>query len=66
MRSIQKEYFNTEEASAYISMSRAWLEAGRYRGSGPPYIKLGHAVRYRRSALDEYMAAREREHTAEG
>ena len=58
------EYLSTEQVAAYLGMSRQWLEIGRHKGYGPPYIKLGHAVRYKRSALDEWMLARQQSHTA--
>jgi hypothetical protein len=52
-------YLTTVEAARYLKLSRQFLEAARYRadGSGPAYIKLERAVRYRRSALDEWMTA---------
>jgi predicted DNA-binding transcriptional regulator AlpA len=52
-------YLTTVEAAKYLSLSRQFLEAARYRadGSGPAYIKLDRAVRYRRSALDTWMTA---------
>lgn len=59
------EYLSTEQVAAYLGMSRQWLEIGRHKGYGPPYIKLGRAVRYKRSALDEWMLARQQSHTAE-
>ena len=53
------DYLTTVEAAAYLKLSRQFLEAARYRGdgSGPGYIKLGRAVRYRKSALDAWMSA---------
>jgi excisionase family DNA binding protein len=56
---ITSEYMTTKQAAQYLNLSRQYLEAARYRGdsSGPPYIKLDRAVRYRRSALDSWMAA---------
>ena len=60
-----REYLTTIQAAEYLGMSRQWLEIGRCRAYGPRYVKLGHAVRYKRSALDDFMAARERDHTAE-
>jgi excisionase family DNA binding protein len=53
------EYFTTVEAAAYLRLSRQFLEAARHRGdgSGPSFIKLERAVRYRRDALDAWMAA---------
>jgi predicted DNA-binding transcriptional regulator AlpA len=52
-------YLTTPEAAEYLRLSKQFLEGARYRadGSGPSYIKLKHAVRYRRSALDEWMTA---------
>jgi len=52
-------YLTTVEAARCLKLSRQFLEAARYRadGSGPPYIKLERAVRYRRSALDAWMTA---------
>ena len=52
-------YLTTVEAARYLKLSRQFLEAARYRadGSGPAYIKLQRAVRYRRSALDAWMRA---------
>jgi hypothetical protein len=52
-------YLTTVEAARYLNLSRQFLEAARYRadGSGPAYIKLERAVRYRRSVLDAWMTA---------
>jgi hypothetical protein len=52
-------YLTTVEAARYLKLCRQFLEAARYRadGSGPAYIKLERAVRYRRSALDAWMTA---------
>jgi predicted DNA-binding transcriptional regulator AlpA len=52
-------YLTTVEAAKYLKLSRQFLEAARYRadGSGPAYIKLERAVRYRRSDLDTWMTA---------
>lgn len=51
------EYLTTSEAAEYLKLSRQFLEAARHRGdgSGPPYIKLRRAVRYRLSGLDAWM-----------
>jgi predicted DNA-binding transcriptional regulator AlpA len=56
---IVTEYMTTQEVAAYLKLSRQFLEGARYRGdgSGPDYIKLGRAVRYRRSVLDAWMSA---------
>ena len=56
---IASPYMTTTEAAAYLKLSRQYLEAARYRGdgSGPAYVKLERAVRYRRSVLDAWMSA---------
>jgi hypothetical protein len=55
-------YLTTVEAAAYLKLSRQFLEIARHRGdgSGPDYIKLDRAVRYRRSALDAWMNSHNR------
>jgi predicted DNA-binding transcriptional regulator AlpA len=56
------EYLTTVEAAAYLKLSRQYLEIARHRadGSGPAFIKLARAVRYRRSALDAWMNSHNR------
>jgi excisionase family DNA binding protein len=56
---VATEYLTTVEAAQYLKLSRQYLEIARHRGdgSGPPFIKLARAVRYRRSALDAWMSA---------
>lgn len=56
----QSEYLTTIETARYLNCSRQYLEIGRCKNYGPPYCKLGRAVRYRKSALDEWMILRER------
>ncbi|MBR1070230.1 hypothetical protein ABIF66_008854 [Bradyrhizobium japonicum] len=55
---VTTDYMTTIEAAAYIKFSRQFLEGARYKGdgSGPPYIKVGRAVRYRRPVLDAWMS----------
>ena len=35
------EYLTTREAAAYLGVSRQWLDIGRTKGYGPPFIKAG-------------------------
>ena len=35
------------------------------QGDGPPFVKIGGAVRYRRSDLDQYIAQRRRLSTSD-
>ncbi len=45
------------EAARYIGMSESWLRQSRMRGNpdAPPYIKIGKAVRYLKSDLDDWL-----------
>ncbi|WLB64671.1 helix-turn-helix domain-containing protein [Bradyrhizobium japonicum] len=55
---VTTDYMTTREAAAYTKFSRQFFEAARYKGdgSGPPYIKVGRAVRYRKPTLDAWMS----------
>ena len=61
-----QEVFNTEDAAAYLKVSRQLLEYLRVAGGGPRYVKLTRLVRYRKAALDEWLLGNERAHTSEG
>ena len=47
----QGEYLDTRAAAALLGVSVKGLEAMRARGNGPPFIRVGNRVRYRRSDL---------------
>ena len=49
--------FKDAEAAHYIGMSESWLRQSRMRGNpdAPPYIKIGKAVRYLKSDLDDWL-----------
>ncbi len=60
-KDISREYLRTEEAAELLRMSVQYLSIARFRGEGgPPYIKIGRAVRYRRSSLIEWAQSLER------
>lgn len=42
---------NTIAAAQYLGLSKNWLAKLRMTGEGPPYLKLGRLVRYRRADL---------------
>ena len=52
---VQPDIFDTPGAAAYLGTRARTLEGLRYRGGGPPYVKVGGAVRYVRSALDRWL-----------
>lgn len=50
------------DAARYIGLSRAYLRQSRMRVprrgiDGPPYIRVGRAIRYLRADLDRWLAA---------
>jgi excisionase family DNA binding protein len=61
-----REHLTTEQAAEYLGVSESWLAGSRVRGDGPPFYKLGRAVRYIRATLDEWMREREVRSNVEG
>jgi predicted DNA-binding transcriptional regulator AlpA len=54
-------YLNTKHAAAYLGISESWLRQRRMTGNlggqrpGPPFVRLGRAVRYSKPALDHWL-----------
>lgn len=64
------DLLNTADLSEWLGVSTAWLEIGRFRGYGPPYIRLGHKgpnspVRYHRGTVIQWLHERMHRSTAE-
>ena len=45
-----------KQAACYLSISIKWLANQRWQGTGPRFLKVGGAIRYRQSDLDAYLA----------
>lgn len=56
---------DTEQAAAHIGFAPNSLEKMRTYGTGPKFVKIGRAVRYRPEDLAEYIDARVRTSTSE-
>ncbi len=41
-----------------LSVSLATVRRWRYEGGGPPFLKLGALVRYRREAIEAWLEAK--------
>ena len=54
-----------KEASRLLKLSVSWLAKARMRGDGPPYLRLGRAVRYSEGGLLQWMKSRTRMSTSE-
>jgi predicted DNA-binding transcriptional regulator AlpA len=61
----ESSYINTREASALTGLSCAWFERARWSGEGPPFVKLGAAVRYPLDELHAFMRSRLRVSTTD-
>jgi len=56
----------TKEAAELLGIKPGTLEIWRVYGKSPRWMKIGKAVRYRLSDLNEFMENCTREHTSEG
>lgn len=54
----QKTVFTVTEAANHLGLAVSTLNKWRCLGGGPQYLKLGKAVRYRRTDLDTYLDRR--------
>lgn len=60
-----EDYLSRDGAATYLGVSRSYLAGLACRGGGPAFIKLGsRLVKYRRSDLDAWAAARVRQSTS--
>ena len=64
--SITSEILTTKEAANYVRLGKPTLERFRISGAGPPYCKLGGAVRYRKADLNQWLESRLTRSTSEG
>jgi predicted DNA-binding transcriptional regulator AlpA len=62
---LNERLLTPKEAANFLRLSVSWLAKARMRGDGPPYVKLGRAIRYREGALVEWLRSRQRLSTSE-
>ena len=53
------------QAAEFLNLKKKTLQAWRVRGGGPPFLKLGRAVRYRISDLENFLNERVHESTSD-
>lgn len=65
--SFPGQLMRQEEVANLLAVSERTLEAWRLSGAGPPYVRLGSkkAVRYKRSDVEAWLAARTFRSTSE-
>jgi hypothetical protein len=59
-----RDLLRVGQVADYLGKSEGWLNIGRSRGYGPPYLKIGLSVRYRRDALISWLDERLHHSTA--
>jgi predicted DNA-binding transcriptional regulator AlpA len=60
------DLLTTPALAALFRVSKQWLEIGRSKGYGPPFIRLApQVVRYRRGDVQAWLAERQYAHTAD-
>jgi predicted DNA-binding transcriptional regulator AlpA len=63
MAQDNRPVMHERDAAAYIGMSVSYLRLSRMRGAtkctdAPPFVKIGHAVRYLPRDLDAWLESR--------
>lgn len=61
----RERLLTAKDAASLLRLSPSWLAKARMRGNGPPYVKLGRAIRYSEAALLHWMKSRVRLSTSE-
>jgi predicted DNA-binding transcriptional regulator AlpA len=54
-----------KEAALFLKMSESWLAKARMRGDGPPFIKIGRAIRYSEAAVQQWLKSHQHLSTSE-
>jgi len=49
-------YFTEEQAAERLQVSLSTLRRGRRNGDGPAYFRRGNIIRYRDTALEDFVA----------
>lgn len=64
-KETEPPFLNTEEAAAWLRLTRNTLEKMRVQGRGPLYRKHGRYVRYHIEDLVDYSQANKRRSTSD-
>lgn len=59
------EWMSSSKAAGYTDSSVSTLAKLRLKGGGPRFCRIGRAIRYRRSDLDEWLVASSRRSTSD-
>jgi predicted DNA-binding transcriptional regulator AlpA len=53
-----------KQTARQLNLSVSWLAKRRLAGDGPPYVKLGGAVRYVETSVQQWMKSQQRMSTS--
>jgi predicted DNA-binding transcriptional regulator AlpA len=53
------------EVADFLRVSDSWLAKARMRGDGPPFVKPGRSIRYRRGDLLRWVRSRTHQSTSD-
>jgi hypothetical protein len=59
--SILEDYVAEDDLAAEFDKNPRTLKRWRDTGEGPPHLRIGHAIYYRRSAVRDWLLKREQE-----
>ena len=60
------DLLTTAELAAWLGVTKAWVELGRVKNFGPPYLRLSaQMIRYRRSEVKAWLQERSFRHTGQ-
>ena len=51
----QIDLLTAKQAARYLSISTKWLANQRWQGTGPKFLRVGGAIRYRVSDLEQFL-----------
>jgi predicted DNA-binding transcriptional regulator AlpA len=63
--SADDELLLPAEIAKLLKVSLSWLAKARLAGNGPAFVKIGRSIRYRRSAVQDYIRARTKVSTSQ-
>ena len=63
---MANDLLTTEEVCEYLGVARRTLDRWNARRIGPPQVRMGGLIRYRRQSLDKWLESREQEQPRAG
>jgi predicted DNA-binding transcriptional regulator AlpA len=57
--------WTTRQLAEFLNVTKETIDIWRYRGDGPPYLKLSRSVRYQPSAVYAWLEDCQRDHPSQ-